>query len=150
MISSSPRADLFSCCFFLFPAPDPFSSLLLGTPPPLGRSIMWQLLGTRVRCEGVLTGHAGYFNVGGLYRLDIPGQGVSCGIRTSWPGDTVVQQFDCAEICSHVARTRSSCRTTQCSRYYIETFCSRQSASCLLVHSLISGERSACQFVVAR
>lgn len=28
--------------------------------------------------RGVLTGRAGYFNVGGLRRLDIPGQGVSC------------------------------------------------------------------------
>lgn len=55
--------------------------------------------------EGVLTGHAGYFNVGGLHRLDIPGQGVSC-VRTSLPGDTVVQRCDCAAVCSHVARTR--------------------------------------------
>lgn len=64
-----------------------------------------------MHCEGVLTGHAGYFNMGGLHRLDIPGQGVSC-VRTSLLRDTVVQQCDCAEFCSHVAHTRFSCRNT--------------------------------------
>lgn len=37
-----------------------------------------------MRSRAVLTGPAGYFNVGGLWRLDIPGQGVSC-VRTSPP-----------------------------------------------------------------
>lgn len=42
----------------------------------------------------VLTGHAGYFNVGGLGRLDIPGQGVSCvlaSIARGEPGRTTVR-----------------------------------------------------------
>lgn len=64
-----------------------------------------------VLCERVLTGHAGYFNVGGLRRLDIPGQGVSCVAGfIARGGNTVAQQCDCEGLRSHVARARSSCR----------------------------------------
>lgn len=39
----------------------------------------------------MLTGHAGYFNVGVLYRVGIPGLGVSCAIRISVSGDGGIQ-----------------------------------------------------------
>lgn len=67
-----------------------------------------------MRCEGVLTGHTGYFNVGGLCRLDIPGQGVSCAIKTSLPGGSGVQQCDCA---AHVWHTHN--RALCAGRYYL-------------------------------
>lgn len=79
---------------FLFPLLSnwSFSSSLAGLFPP---GFPWALLlssslsmaAVRHPCmcsQGVLTGCAGYFNVGGLWRLDIPGQGVSC-VRASPP-----------------------------------------------------------------
>lgn len=53
----------------------------------VGLAAAWQPC---VRHEGMLTGRsdrrAGYFNVGGLSRHDIPGSGVSCAMRTTLPG----------------------------------------------------------------
>ena len=92
MWSLPPRADLFSCCCFFF------SSSAL--------SSRVDLAAVRPPCVRLLTGHAGYFNVQGLRRLDIPGQGVSCAIRTWLPGDTRLQRRDCAETGSHAAHTR--------------------------------------------
>lgn len=110
MTPSSPPPLMLSCC----PSVEAFLLVflqLLGSPSLSSPVSLAAVRHPCVRCEGLLTGHAGYFNVGGLCRLDIPGSGVSCAIRTSLPGDTYVQRFDCAEICSHVEHTRPSCNT---------------------------------------
>lgn len=51
----------------------------------------------------LLTGHAGYFNVGGLVRLDIPGAGVSCAVRDLVaPGTQSYNGAIVQRSCSHV------------------------------------------------
>lgn len=95
-----------SCSFTEFSS----SPAGLSWPPLLTRSISTAAVSHPcVHSEGVLTGHAGYSNMGGLCTLDIPDQGVSC-VKTSLLRDT--QQCDCAKMCSRVLHTKLSCRNT--------------------------------------